>query len=228
MKILLNGGCGRMGKAIRSLVAKEYPDMVLFPVDIKREEGVYDINDVIDFDCVIDFSSKEGFISALNHSLKYRKPFLSGTTTIGEEEKKLLVEASNNIAVFHSPNMSIGVNICFILVDFISKNIVADVYINELHHKAKKDKPSGTALRLKEIIEKNGLKVDISGLRVGDVIGEHEIGFIMKGERIVISHIAQDRELFARGSIEVARWLINKEKGLYSFYDFLSIEKRIL
>lgn len=224
MRIILNGACGKMGKTIRNLVENEYSDITLFLVDIKNEEKVYRIEDVSDFDCIVDFSSREGFVSSLNHSLRYKKPFVSGTTGLFDDEKNLLLEASKEIAVFYSPNMSIGVNICFSIVDFISKNTKADVYINEIHHTAKKDKPSGTALKFKEIIEKNGLRVDVSGLRAGDVVGEHEIGFVMRGERIVLSHIAQTRDIFARGSIEVARWIIRKEKGFYNFSDFLGLK----
>lgn len=224
MRIVLNGGCGKMGLAIRDLVKNEYSDIFLILTDIKKEEGVNNIEDVFDFDCVVDFSTKDGFIMALNHALKHKKPFVSGTTGIGEDENRLMLEASKYIAVFHSPNMSIGVNICFSIVDFISKNINCDVYINEIHHTAKKDKPSGTALRFKSIVEKNGLKTDIAALRVGDVVGEHEIGFVMKGERIIVHHVAQNRQIFARGAIEIAKWIIKKEKGFYDFSDFLGIK----
>ncbi|MGC8867155.1 MAG: 4-hydroxy-tetrahydrodipicolinate reductase [Elusimicrobiales bacterium] len=220
MKILLNGASGRMGKTIIDVVRKSYYDIEIIPVDIKGE-GVYKICDVKDFDCVVDFSTLSGFKDSLRHAVDFSKPFVSGTTGISEEELKLIEEASKKIAVLYSPNMSIGVNICFYIVDQISKRIKCDVFIKEVHHKMKKDKPSGTALKFKQIIEKNALCVDIAAIRAGDVIGEHEISFVMEGERITLSHMALTREIFARGAIECAKWIYSKEKGFYTFADFL-------
>lgn len=221
-RILLNGACGRMGSAIIQLANRDYKSINVIPVDIIEKEGIFKLNDVRDFDCIVDFSSREGFISSINYAIKFSKPFVSGTTGLSDIEKDIMNEASKKIAVFYSPNMSIGVNLCFYIVDFISKRIKADVYITDIHHKLKKDKPSGTALRFKEIIENNGLLCDISSSRVGDVVGEHEVGFIMNGERVVISHIANTREIFARGALEAALWINDKGKGFYNFKDMFS------
>ena len=223
MRILLNGACGKMGTTVKEVVRKSYPDIDIIPVDIITADGVFRIDDVRDFDCVIDFSSPDGFISAIKHALRFLKPFVSGTTGIGENEKRLMDDASKKIPVFYSPNMSIGVNICFKLVEAISRQIRCDVYISEVHHRQKKDKPSGTALRFKEIVEKNGLFVDIAALRAGDIVGEHEICFVMSGERIILKHTSLTREIFARGAVEVAKWIINQRHGLYSFSDMLKL-----
>ncbi len=220
MKILLNGAAGRMGKAVREVANKSFSDIEIIGVDVKGE-FFSDIAKVKDFDCIVDFSSPDGFVSSINHAVRFSKPFVSGTTGVGRKEFALMKKASEKIAVLHSPNMSIGVNICFHIVDLISKRVKADVFIKEVHHRLKRDRPSGTALKLKEIIEKNSLFVDVAGLRAGDVVGEHEVVFLMDGERIALSHSALTREVFARGAIECARWISTKPKGLYSFSDFL-------
>lgn len=222
MKMILNGACGKMGKAVMKVVKEKYPEIDVIPVDIKKSEGIYLIDEVSSFDCIIDFSSPGGFVSALKHCLKYSKPLVSGTTGIGEEEKKIMKEASSKIAIFYSPNMSIGVNICFYLVDKISSFVKSDVYITDVHHRFKKDRPSGTAVKFKEIVESKGLKVDVASLRAGDVVGEHEICFVMEGERISISHRAFSRDIFATGAVEASLWLLKQKKGLYSFSDIFN------
>ncbi len=96
-----------------------------------------------------------------------------------------------------------------------------DAFIKEVHHRLKKDKPNGTVLELKEIIEKNSLFVDVAGVRAGDVGGEDEVVFLMNGERIRLSHSALIREVFATDAIECAKWISTKSKWLFCFSDFL-------
>lgn len=221
LKILLNGSCGRMGRTISEVVRRDYPSIEIIPVDVVKEDGVYAIEDVTHFDCVVDFSSNTGFMMAIKHAVRFGKPFVSGTTGLGVDELEEMRKASEKIPVFYSPNMSIGINICFYFVDFISKRVRSDVYVTDIHHKFKKDRPSGTALRFKDIVEKNGLVCEISSIRVGDVVGRHSIGFHMNGEEITISHTANTREVFARGALEAVKWIIDRKNGLYSFEELL-------
>lgn len=223
MNIILNGAMGKMGKTISSLCEKKYKDINLIKVDIVKSNDCRSFKEIekVEADAVIDFSSSKGTIDALNFAYNEKIPVVIGTTGLGEEILSLMKKYSKDISVFYSPNMSLGVNICFYLVDMISKKIKKDIHIHETHHTAKKDAPSGTAVMFKKIIEDNGGNVSVTSSRIGDITGEHDITFALSGEKIVISHTAYSREIFAEGAIEAAKWVLKKKSGFYNFKDML-------
>ncbi len=265
IKTMLVGAAGRMGRRIVSL-SKNSNIEIVSAVD-SQESPYYgellskivpEANDIIieefnsknvkDVDMVVDFSSPFLFETLLESAVKHKKPLLSGTTGITKEQLKLAHKASEKTPVFYSSNMSYGVNIVYNIIDQLSKMTKDfDVEIIEFHHNKKKDAPSGTALRMAEIITENrettveksviygreGLvgartkeEIAIHAVRGGDVTGEHEIIFANDGERISIKHTSSSRDALALGAIRAAEWLYLKPNGFYSMEDLLSSDER--
>lgn len=220
MNIVLNGGCGKMGKTIINLCEKKYPDFKIYITDKTKTNKVYKFDELKEknIDVIIDFSTSTALENLLDFALKIKKPVVIGTTGYNENDFNKIKKASYDIALFYSPNMSIGVNICFAVSRYISSKIKSDVHIHEIHHKTKKDAPSGTALRFKDIISKNNT-VSVSSSRLGNIVGEHYITFALEYEKIELNHIAYSREIFAQGAIFAAKWILDKKTGLYNFDD---------
>lgn len=197
-------------------------------------------------DVIIDFTTCKSTLENLNYASNTKTPIVIGTTGFNEEEKAKIIEASKEIPIVFSPNMSLGVNLLFKLVETVAK-ILGDEYdieIIEIHHRFKKDSPSGTAIRLAEIIaqalgrntkecvrtgreglvgERSREEIGVLAVRAGDVVGEHTVIFGGLGERIELAHKAHSRETFARGAIRAAKWLVGKGPGLYSMFDVLGL-----
>ena len=194
----------------------------------------------------IVFTSPEGAIFHIGWSQGTGCPTVIGTTGFTAEQKEKIKEASKDVPLLVAPNMSVGVNILFELVDravaMTGDNF--DVEIMEMHHRFKKDAPSGTAERLAEIVlkrrggdeatclrhgrkgmegERTAEEVGMHSLRGGDVVGDHTVILAGMGERIEITHRAQSRETFARGALRAARWLSGRDPGLYSMKDVLGM-----
>jgi 4-hydroxy-tetrahydrodipicolinate reductase len=169
-----------------------------------------------------------------------------GTTGLSEAEKQRLREGAEDIAIVFAPNMSVGVNLSFKLVEMAAKVLGddADVEIIEAHHRHKVDAPSGTALRLGEVVAdtlgrdlkecavygregktgpRDGKTIGFETIRAGDVVGEHSVWFAMEGERIEIVHKASNRMNFARGAMRAAGWIVQQDKGLFDMQDVLSL-----
>lgn len=264
-KISIIGAAGRMGKAILSVLAEstsagvsaciERSGSILLGVDSGLNAGL-NANQVLisedqekgiqSADAVIDFSSP----AVLDHSLdlchRYQKPLVIGTTGISEGQKKKIVETAHQIPIVFSPNMSVGVNLLFKLTE-IAASVLKDnfdVEVLDIHHKHKKDSPSGTAQKIKEVLltglnrsEENmiygrqgvypeGRKKDeiaIHTMRAGEVVGEHTVFFFSPEERIEITHKAQDRKTFAVGAVKAAEFAVKKDKGLFDMFDVLGI-----
>jgi len=198
-------------------------------------------------DVLIDFTSPGATLHNLEIASAAKKPMVIGTTGFKEEELKKISEASAKIPIVFSPNMSIGVNLLFRLVELtasiLSKSGNYDTEIVELHHNLKKDSPSGTAAKIASIISSvSGGKVlcgrpegitgprkqneiGVHAVRAGDIIGEHTVYFVGGGERIELTHRAHSRDCFASGAITAAKWLIKNKKpaGLYSMAEVLGI-----
>ncbi len=264
IKAVLIGACGKMGQMIASSFLKRGEISVDFPVEFsahsamgfdygefsgfgKNDVKIISLEEVCgkEFDVIVDFSSPESFRKALEMAVIAGKPFVSGTTGLGEGDFKLLEKAGEKIAVIHSPNMSVGVNILFSVMEKIGAATADfDAEIIEMHHKHKKDAPSGTALKLGEIIAKSrgcdlksvalygregatGERVDGSicfhSLRGGDVAGDHTVIFAGNGERIEITHKAHSRSLFVDGVVMAAGWIYEKKPGIYSMKDVLGL-----
>lgn len=196
-------------------------------------------------DIVIDFSLPEACESLLEACLQTPKPLVIGTTGLNTHQLNLLKQASENMPVLYATNMSLGVALLNKLVYQASAALEGfDIEIVEMHHKYKKDAPSGTALTLGESAARGrGLdldKVRVSGrdgnidertkdeiavmaLRGGDIVGRHTVGFYNEGEFIELNHTATSRNTFSKGAIRAAAWLADKKPGLYSISDCLEL-----
>jgi 4-hydroxy-tetrahydrodipicolinate reductase len=176
---------------------------------------------------VVDFTSPRGTGEALAFCVERGIPLVTGTTGHSQEGLRSLKSASDGIPVLVSPNMSRGVN----LIDGILPRVLraagdaCDVAIVEKHHRAKKDSPSGTAIRLARTLSESGptakRDVAVHSVRAGDVVGEHTVIFGMSGERIEIKHVAESRDCFAHGTIACVKFLLDKPPGWYTMGDVL-------
>ena len=196
-------------------------------------------------DVVIDFSAPEATEEMLENALKNPTPLVIATTGFTAHQQNLLTEASKEMPLLYSSNMSVGIALLKQLVEKVSATLEDfDIEIVEQHHKHKVDAPSGTALTLGEFAAKGrGLDLDavrVSGrdgqigartkdeiavmaLRGGDIVGRHTVGFYNDGEFLELNHTATSRDTFSKGAIRAAKWLIGQEKGLYSINDCLGI-----
>jgi len=196
------------------------------------------------FDVLIDFTSRESTLVNLQLCREQGKAIVIGTTGFSEDEKQIIQAAGKDIPVVFAPNMSVGVNLCLRLLDMAARALGDDfdVEIVEAHHRFKKDSPSGTALRMGEVVasalgrnlqevavygregmsdERDRKTIGFATVRAGDVVGDHTVIFAGMGERIEITHKASSRMTFARGAVRAAAWLAGREPGLYSIDDVL-------
>ena len=257
IRIAINGAKGRMGVTIAGLVADseetvfacayDHPgsphigskmsSVVSSDVDAVVVEGSDMLNSSA-FDVLIDFSSPESALCALEKCAAGGKPAVVGVTGFSDHQLEKIKALSKDIPIVYSPNMSIGVNLCFRLIQQAAAAIgsVADIDILEMHHRHKKDAPSGTSLRMgEEIASTLGLdmrsavrfpcthedsprqdnKIGFQVIRGGDNVGEHTAIFAMDGERVEITHRAFNRSAFARGAVCAAIWVYGKPAKLY-------------
>ena len=242
IRILLVGAKGRMGKAIAA-AAKNRSEVTI--------SGKVDRNDPLalsihDSDVVIDFSHTEATELVCRTCLENKKPLVLGTTGHTEKQIKLIEAAAQAVPILFAPNFSIGVNTLFWLTRKAAEllGLEFDLEIVEMHHRSKKDSPSGTAKRLGEILikarsrdygknvahsrkgpigERPHDEIGMHALRGGDVVGEHTVVFAGQGERLELTHRASSRETFALGALRAAQWIVGKSPGLYSMQDVLGL-----
>ena len=194
---------------------------------------------------IIDFTVPKCTFEVLKIAAKLKKKIVIGTTGFSKKEEKLIKTYSKKIPILRAGNMSIGINLLMYLTEIASKslgnNFLSKVF--EIHHKHKKDHPSGTALMLgngiavgknkdfykligKKYLNKKffpyGKKINFNSLRKGEVVGEHEVTFSSGKEIITLNHEAFDRALYSEGAFTAAKWLMNKKPGLYSMRDVLN------
>ncbi len=196
-------------------------------------------------DLIIDFTVPECTFEVLKIASKLKKRLVIGTTGFTQKEENLIKKFSKKIPILKAGNMSLGVNLLMYLTEITSKSL-NDNYLSkifEIHHKHKKDYPSGTALMLgkgiadgkgknlynligKKFLNKKsfpyGKKINFNSIRKGEIIGEHEVKFSSGKEIITLNHEAFDRALYADGALTAAKWLMNKKPGLYSMRDMLN------
>lgn len=247
-KILVMGICGKMGSRIAAL-AKEDPGIEMVGgTELKGSPSIYgsqivdDLNKVIDkADVLIDFTTIPSTLNNLKIAEKAKKAMIIGTTGFKDEELAVIKNASKNIPIVLSSNMSIGVNLLFKLVKEIAQVVPHyDIEIIEAHHNQKKDAPSGTAVKLaqeinsvldnklKKVAGRDGIcgprkknEIGILSVRAGDIVGDHTIMYAGPGERIELTHRAHSRDIFASGALVAAKWIAGKKPGLYSMQDVL-------
>ena len=175
---------------------------------------------------VIDFSTPPATLKHIEICEKNKKPIVIGTTGFTPEQKKNIGASAKKIPVILSSNMSIGVNVLWHLIAEASKTLGPDfnISISETHHIHKKDKPSGTAKTMSEVVEQIRKNLPrIESIREGEVVGDHTILFETARECLKITHHAKAREIFAEGAITAARWILDKKPGLYDMRDVLSL-----
>ncbi len=253
INISINGALGRMGRTVLDACLQDKDISIVGLCDIQGPKKIYDNLPQVEpslekyilyTDVVIDFSSPEGTQQALYFCLQNKKPIVIGTTGHSDQQLDNIRKASEEIPVLLSPNMSLGVNIIFKLVELLTtvlKDKNYDIEIVEAHHNKKKDAPSGTAKKIMDIIKhikpqtyfvycRNGIigerkndEVGVSVIRCGDIVGEHTIIYSTYGERIELKHIATSRETFAKGAVLAAKWLKGKPAGFYNMFDVLQI-----
>jgi len=266
MKVIVSGAAGRMGRAIleslydedelelgAALEKKEHPA-------IKKDAGEligigswgvsvssFSKKTMASGAALIDFTYPQGTIQMLEEAEAQGKAMVIGTTGFTADQFESIESAAEKIPIVLSPNMSIGVNVLYKLIQEASAALGSayDVEIVEIHHRLKKDAPSGTAIRMGEVLavargttlQQSGRftrqgnigvrpvgEIGIQSLRAGDVVGEHTMTFAGPGERIELTHRAHNRNNFARGALMAAQWLVNQEPGLYDMMDVLNLK----
>jgi 4-hydroxy-tetrahydrodipicolinate reductase len=242
IKIAVVGSSGRMGQTIIETIKKS--DKVQLGVMLEKEDN---LNDVLEeFDTLIDFTRPEATLNYLKICAKNNKKMVIGTTGFNEKQLQQLEDLAIQTSVVFAPNMSVGVNLSLKLLEMTAKVIGddSDIEIVEAHHRYKIDAPSGTALKMGEVVAnalgrdlkecavygREGIEtvrdkktIGFSTIRGGDVVGEHTVSFFMEGERVEITHKASSRKTFAMGAVRASIWLNEQNKGLYSMQDVLNL-----
>jgi len=222
VRVLLIGAAGRMGKTIIKL-AKADP-----AIEIAAQ---CDLGDSIEpaiksCDVVIDFSNPDAITEICRAVLQHGKSLVIGTTGHSQKQRQLIEDAARSLPIVLASNFSVGVNVLFWLTRKAAELIGQEFNpeIIETHHKMKKDAPSGTAKTLAEILKTAKKKeIPIQSIREGEVVGEHTVIFTGPGERLELTHRAASREIFARGALRAADWIMGKPPGLYSMQDVLGL-----
>ncbi|NPA74006.1 MAG: 4-hydroxy-tetrahydrodipicolinate reductase [Epsilonproteobacteria bacterium] len=254
VKIGIHGSTGRVGKLLIENLKddKDVEISVLHAIEeftFSVPENILITNDTNTLlekaDVVIDFTLPKGTQTLLEHALSNPKPLVIGTTGLDEHQHNLIKELSQKAPVLYSTNMSLGVAVLNKLAALASEALSDfDIEIVEMHHRYKKDAPSGTALTLGESVAnargllldevrvsgRNGIigerkkdEIAIMALRGGDIVGRHTVGFYNDGEFIELNHTATSRDTFAKGAIKAAKWIVGKEPRLYSINDCLGL-----
>jgi 4-hydroxy-tetrahydrodipicolinate reductase len=264
VRIAVLGAGGKMGQAIvRALAdtagvtlaaAVEAPESPLLDRDAAQVAGSAPAGVAIrgelpgarDAQVWIDFSSPSGTAATAATAAERGAALVVGTTGLDATAKQALASASHSVPVVFAPNMSVGVNVLLKLVADAARLLGPgyDLEIVEVHHRAKRDAPSGTALRLAEAVAeasgrdlgrdaryarhgdvgpRTAAEIGIQTLRGGDVVGDHTVFFLGQGERVEITHRASSRETFARGAVRAALWVADRPPGLYDMRDVLGL-----
>jgi 4-hydroxy-tetrahydrodipicolinate reductase len=241
LQIALIGAKGRMGQVITA-IASENNATILAALD----QGDNLATGIQKADAVIDFSYHKTTAEVIHLCTAAKKPLVIGTTGHSADEKTSLLKEASKIPCVWSANYSVGVNLLFALTRRAAQVLGSDydAEVIEMHHRFKKDAPSGTAARLLEIIleerkltaeslrhgrqgitgERKPTEVGIHALRGGDVVGDHTVMFAGLGERIELTHKATDRAILARGALRAAHWIISRSPGVYDMQDVLGLK----
>lgn len=265
MRIAVVGASGRMGlclikaaalaKNAELAVAVSRPESLAIGRDAGELAGISvvgvkvgdDLASVADqFDVLIDFTRPDASMTFIEICRAAGKKLVIGTTGYSDAQKALIAEAAKDVAIVMAPNMSVGVNLSLKLLEMTAKVMgdYTDIEVIEAHHRHKVDAPSGTALRMGEVIadtlgrdlkdcaiygregntgERDRKTIGFSTIRAGDIVGEHTVMFADDGERVEITHKATSRMTFANGAVRAAVWLADKDSGLYDMQDVLGL-----
>ncbi len=265
IRVALTGAAGRMGrnlieacsqqKELCCTVASEQADSAFIGVDIGELVGIGRLNVTItadlaplipQCDVLIDFTRPAATLAHLELCQAAGKAMVIGTTGFSVAQKAEIARAAARIPIVFAPNMSVGVNLCFKLLELTARVLgdTVDIEIMEAHHRHKIDAPSGTALAMGEVVakalgrdlaqcavygrqgvtgERAPSTIGFSTVRAGDIVGEHTVLFADLGERLEISHRASSRMTFAKGAVRAAAWVVGREAGLFDMQDVLGL-----
>ena len=255
LNIAITGCMGRMGQQlIKSTRSDKYLKLATITENKIIKKKFFGLKPQLNTeeafkkaDVIIDFTIPKCTFEVLNIASKLRKKVIIGTTGFTKKEENLIKKYSKKISILKAGNMSLGINLLMYLTEIASKAL-GDKYLSkvfEIHHKHKKDFPSGTALMLgkgiangknkdfykligkKYLNKKNfpyGNKINFNSIRKGEIIGEHEVKFSSGKEIITLNHEAFDRALYSEGALTAAKWIKPKKPGLYSMRDVLNFE----
>jgi 4-hydroxy-tetrahydrodipicolinate reductase len=253
-KVLIEAVSARQGAVLGAAVARPGDPAVgqdagvlagLSPLGVAVGDSLEACLD--DFDVLIDFTAPEATLEHLPVCMAAGRAVVIGTTGFSADQKARITEHAAHMPVVLAPNMSIGVNVVLDLLDRAARALGddCDIEILEAHHRFKKDAPSGTALRMGEVVagalgrdldevavygregiedERDRRTIGFSTVRGGDIVGEHTVLFAAMGERVEITHKASSRMTFARGAVQAAIWLAGRSPGQYDMADVLSLE----
>jgi len=264
MKIAVAGASGRMGKMLIETIAAaddaslagalDIPQSAFIGTDaglsLGKVTGVSIESELAkalaSAEFLIDFTRPEGTLEHLNYCAEHGIKMIIGTTGFDEAGKAAIAEAAKKTAIVFAPNMSVGVNVTLKLLEMAAKSFSHgyDIEIIEAHHRHKVDAPSGTALKMGEVIadtlgrdlkevgvfsregvtgERDPSSIGFATIRGGDIVGDHTVLFAGIGERVEITHKSSSRVTYAHGSLRAARFLADKTTGLYDMYDVLGL-----
>jgi len=265
IRVAIAGAGGRMGRTLVDAVhhtdglmvtaATEHAESGLVGVDAGEVAGIGrvgapirpDLSEVLaDFDVLIDFTTPKATLHHLALCRDAGCRMVIGTTGLNPSQRDAVTEAAIDTALVYAPNMSVGVNLCFKLLDMAARIMGDDVDIEivEAHHRHKVDAPSGTALRMGEVVAsalgrdleevavygrqghtgpRERRTIGFETIRAGDTVGEHTVWFAADGERVEIAHKASSRMTFARGAARAARWIADYKRGQFDMQDVLGL-----
>ncbi len=264
--ISVTGAAGRMGRSLieavtqepnaRLVAALEHVDSALLSRDAGEVAGIGTVGvelmadveaAVAASEVLIDFTRPAVTLENLEYCRRSGTRMVIGTTGFSDEEKGIIAAAAKEIAVVLAPNMSVGVNLCFRLLDIAARVLgnEVDIEVIEAHHRHKVDAPSGTALRMGEVVaaalgrdlkacavygregitgERDRGTIGFETIRAGDIVGEHTVLFADIGERVEITHKASSRLTFANGAVRAAGWIMSQPNGLFDMQDVLGLK----
>ncbi|MDO8826704.1 4-hydroxy-tetrahydrodipicolinate reductase [Methylophaga sp.] len=265
INIAINGAAGRMGRCLIQAVAEteglqlsaaiDRPESSLIGVDAGELAGVGKLGVMLSADLelatqqsdvIIDFTIPEATMALLPLCAKNQCRPVIGTTGFDETQKQLIQQTAEQIASLLAPNMSVGVNLSLKLIDMAARVLgdSVDIEIIEAHHRHKVDAPSGTALRMGEVVaealgrdlkecaiygregrtgERDRNTIGFATVRAGDIVGDHTVLFAAEGERVEITHRASSRMTFAYGAMRASKWLMQQQTGLFDMQDVLDL-----
>ena len=246
LKIIINGYSGSMGKVLTKCANEDYEIEIIcgaskddLDVPFKTYHKMSDVEESADV--IIDFSHHSTIDDTLSYAIKTKTPIVIATTGFNDEELEKIKESSDIIPIFHSSNMSLGVNVLVKLVKEAAKSLNGfDIEIIEKHHNKKLDAPSGTAVMIansvKEVLpdseyiygrhgrsdKRSSNEIGIHAIRGGTIVGEHTTIFAGHDEVVEIKHSAQSKDIFAKGAIAAAKFLVKQEAGYYNMNNMLN------
>ena len=264
LKVAIAGSTGRMGRVLIETVmhapdaqlaaaleqrgnpsiGKNVGELIGEPCDVRISDEIEKV--LAGCDVLIDFTRPEGTLAHLAACRKLGVKLVIGTTGFDDAQKRTISDAARDVAIALAPNFSVGVNVTYKLLEVAAAAMKDgyDVEIVEVHHKHKIDAPSGTALRMGEVVarglgrdlkkcavygregvtgERKAETIAFSSIRGGDAVGDHTVMFLGAGERIEITHRASSRTTYAQGALRSARFLADKKSGLYDMQDVLGL-----